>query len=175
MGTTYYIPMNNRNFSWFCMQIRIDCEFGDQKLYSYWTTGILGFLMILYFGTNNYMGPLFKNGPTKEILLTLDRNMGSEYGNWLRELIIVSAYLQHSDTDSFLYENCRYRLRYCGITNVIVFTIFCVSSFCPNTIGARWIAYCRIWTIKMISTSTLGESRKKKKTVMRYHKSVHFF
>ena len=27
----------------------------------------------------------------------------------------------------------------------------------------------------MISTSILGESRKRKKTVMRYHKSVHFF
>ena len=55
--------------------------------------------------------------------------MGSDYGNWLRELIIVSAYLQHSDIDSFLYEICRYRLEYCDITNVIAFVFFACPFF----------------------------------------------
>ena len=93
-GTTYYIPTEHQ-------------EFWNLEFWSMWS------IELWTMGTNHDMEYVFNVDPQRKSYLywieIWDLITGTDYGNWLRELIIVSVYLQHSYTDSFLYENCRYR------------------------------------------------------------------
>ncbi len=150
----------------YAMSITYDCEFGDQLLYSYCTTGILDFEIMIYLINQMYqygdqlwcgkswsiwsticmnMRTFFKYGPTKGIWRNWNQNWGFDDGNWFTGTIyhsLTNRKLVFFDA-VWIFDIAK---EYASRSNVIACIFFCVSFFPCIFVGdIYWHNYIK-WT-----------------------------